>query len=163
MADQAQTGAARRATKRAAAAGRSAMADVLVVEGQTLVRRMAAEALRDAGLRVAEADCAEAALRAVDAAPERPPDVLVTAVTLGPGALDGRALAAELRRRSPGLGVVYLGGRPAADPAADDAPDARERFLPRPFEPARLARIVCGMAPPCPNPPRRVRGMDVMR
>ena len=139
------------------------MTDVLVVEGQTLVRRMAVEALRDAGLRVAEADCAEAALRAVDAAPERPPDVLVTAVTPGPGALDGRALAAELRRRSPGLGVVYLGGRPAADPAADDAPDARERFLPRPFEPARLARIVCGMAPPCPNPPRRVRGMDVMR
>ena len=57
------------------------MTDVLVVEGQTLVRRMAVEALRDAGLRVAEADCAEAALRAVDAAPERPPDVLVTAVT----------------------------------------------------------------------------------
>ena len=140
------------------------MTDVLVVEDQTLVRRMVAEALRDAGLRVAEADSAEAALRAVDAAPERPPDVLVTAVALGPDAMDGRALAAELRRRSPGLGVVYLGGRPAADPPpADDAPDARERFLPRPFEAARLARMVCGMAPPCPNPPRRVRGMDVMR
>ena len=138
------------------------MTDVLVVEGEALVRRMVAQVLRHAGLRVTEADCADAALRAVDATPE-PPDVLVTALALGPGALDGRALAAELRRRSPGLGVVYLGGRPAADPAADDAPDARERFLPRPFEPARLARIVCGMAPPCPNPPRRVRGMDVMR
>ena len=139
------------------------MTDVLVVEGEALVRRMVAQVLRHAGLRVTEADCADAALRAVDATPERPPDVLVTALALGPGALDGRALAAELRRRSPGLGVVYLGGRPAADPAADDAPDARERFLPRPFEPARLARMVCEMAPPCPNPPRRVRGMDVMR
>ncbi len=139
------------------------MADVLVVEGQTLVRRMAAEALRDAGLRVAEAASADAALRAVDATPERPPDVLVTGLALGRGALDGRALAAELRRRAPNVGVVYLGGRPAADPAADDAPDARERFLPRPFEPARLARVVCEMAPPCPKPPRRVRGMDVMR
>ena len=138
------------------------MTDVLVVEGEALVRRMVAEALRDAGLRLTEADCAEAALRAVDAAPERPPDVLVTAVTLGAGALDGRALAAELRRRSPGLGVVYLGGRPA-DHAEDDGPDARERFLPKPFEPARLARMVCEMAPPCPNPPRRVRGLDVMR
>ena len=139
------------------------MRDVLVVEGEALVRRMVAEVLRDVGLRVTEAASAEAALRAVDAAPERPPDVLVTAVALGPDAMDGRALAAELRRRSPGLGVVYLGGRPAADPPADDATDARERFLPRPFEPARLARMVCGMAPPCPNPPRRVRGMDVMR
>ncbi len=138
------------------------MTDVLVVEGEALVRDMVAEVLRDAGLRVAEAASAEAALRAVDATPERPPDVLVTDIRLGPGALDGRALAAELRRRAPGLGVVYLAGRPA-DPAEDDAPDARERFLPRPFEPARLARMVCEMAPPCPNPPRRVRGLDVMR
>ena len=93
------------------------MTDVLVVEGQTLVRRMVAEALRDAGLRVAEADCAEAALRAVDAAPERPPDVLVTAVTFGPDALDGRGAGGRtappragagrrLPRRAPG------GGRP---------------------------------------------------
>jgi CheY-like chemotaxis protein len=91
--------------------GRGATTDVLVVEG---------EALRDAGLRVADAASAEAALRAVDAAHE-PPDVLVTAVTLNSGALDGRALAAELRRRSPGLGVVFLAGRPAADPADDGA------------------------------------------
>ena len=137
------------------------MRDVLVVEGEALVRRMVAEVLRDAGLRVTEAASAEAALRAVDAAPG-PPDVLVTGIRLGPGALDGRALTAELRRRAPGLGVVYLAGRPA-DPAEDDAPDARERFLPKPFEPARLARLVCEMAPPCPNPPRRVRGMDVIR
>ena len=135
------------------------MTDVLVVEDQTLVRRMVVEALRDAGLRVAEADCAEAALRAVDAAPERPPDVLVTGLRLGPGAMDGRALAAELRRRAPNVGVVYLAGRPA-DLAEDDAPDARERSVSKPFEPARL---VCEMAPPCPNPPRRVRGLDVMR
>ncbi len=140
------------------------MTDVLVVEGEALVRDMVAEVLRDAGLRVAEAASAEAALRAVDATPERPPDVLVTGIRLGPGALDGRALAAELRRRAPGLGVVYLAGRAAAaDPAGDDASGARERFLPKPFEPARLARMVCEMAPPCPNPPRRVRGMDVMR
>ncbi len=130
------------------------MRDVLVVEGEALVRRMVAEVLRDAGLRVTEAASAEAALRAVDAAPG-PPDVLVTGIRLGPGALDGRALAAELRRRVPNVGVVYL--------AEGEASDVRERFLPKPFEPARLARMVCEMAPPCPNPPRRVRGMDVMR
>ena len=138
------------------------MTDVLVVEGEALVRRMVAEALRDAGLRVAEADSADAALRAVDAAPERTPDVLVTALRPGPGALDGRALAAELRRRAPDVGVIYLAARPA-DLAEDDAQDARERFLPKPFEPARLARLVCDLAPPCPNPPRLIRGRAVMR
>jgi hypothetical protein len=46
---------------------------------------------------------------------------------------------------------------------ADGALDSRERWLAKPFEPARLARLVCKMAPPCPKPPRRVRGMDVMR
>ena len=118
------------------------MTDVLVVEGEALVREMVAEALRDAGLRVTGADSAEAALLAVAAAPG-PPDALVTGIALGRGAMDGRALAAELRRRAPGLGVVYLAERPAA-PAAD-ALDARERWLTKPFEPAR------------------VRGMDVTR
>ena len=135
------------------------MTDVLVVENETLVREMVAEALRDAGLRVTEADSAEAALRAVEAAPG-PPDVLVTGIVLGRGAMDGRALAAELRRRSPEVGVVYLAERAAAP--ADDALDRRERCLAKPFEPARLARVVCEMAPPCPKPPRRVRGMDVV-
>lgn len=136
------------------------MTDVLVVVDQTLVRDMVAEVLRDAGLRVTGAACAEAALRAVAAAPG-PPDVLVTDVALGPGAMGGRALAAELRRRAPETCVVYLAERPAAP--ADDALDSRERWLAKPFEPARLARLVCEMAPPCPKRPRRVRGMDVMR
>ena len=137
------------------------MTDVLVVVDQTLVREMVAEVLRDAGLRVTGTASAEAALLAVAASPG-PPDVLVTGVALGPGAMDGRALAAELRRRgAPEVGVVYLAERAAA--SADDALDRRERCLAKPFEPARLARMVCEMAPPCPNPPRRVRGMDVMR
>jgi CheY-like chemotaxis protein len=136
------------------------MTDVLVVVDQTLVREMVAEALRDAGLRVTETDSAEAAVQAAAAAPG-PPDVLVTGLALGPGAMDGRALAAELRRRAPELGVVYLAERAAVP--ADDALDRRERCLAKPFEPARLARMVCEMAPPCPKPPRRVRGMDVMR
>ena len=132
------------------------MADVLVVEPAPLVRAMVAEALRDAGLRVTEAADAAAALGAVDEAP-RPPDVLVADAAPGVG---GPALAAELRRRTPDVGVVYLAEHPAACPG--DAAGARERCLTKPFEPARLARLVCEMAPPCPNPPRLVRGRDVM-
>jgi CheY-like chemotaxis protein len=135
------------------------MADVLVVEPAPLVRGMVAEALRDAGLRVTEAASAAAALAAVDAA-RRPPDVLVADAAPGAGGVDGPALAAELRRRAPGIGVVYLAEHAAACPG--DAPGARERCLTKPFEPARLARLVCEMAPPCPHPPRRVRGRDVM-
>jgi len=79
--------------------------------------------------------------------------------------LVGRQLGEYVMRQrigSGGMGVVYLAQRPA-DLVEDDASDGRERWLPKPFEPARLARMVCEMAPPCPNPPRRVRGMDVMR
>jgi CheY-like chemotaxis protein len=136
------------------------MTNVLVVEAAPLVRDMSAEILLDAGLRVTEADSAEAALAAADRV-SRPPDVLVTAVALDGGGMGGPGLAAELRRRWPGLGVVYLAEHPAA--LTDDALDARERCLTKPFEPARLARLVCGLAPPCPNPPRLIRGKFVMR
>lgn len=136
------------------------MKNVLVVEPVTLVRRMIVEALQDAGLRVTEAASAEAALRAVET-PTYPPEVLVTAVALHVGGMDGPALAASLRRRWSGLGVVYLVEH--LGDLAEDALDSRDRCLTRPFEPARLARLVCELAPPCPNPPRLIRGRAVMR
>ena len=136
------------------------MTHVLVVEPAPLVRAMIAEALQDAGLRVTEAALAEAALGAVEAA-SRPPEVLVTAVALDAGGMDGPALAAALRHRWPGLGVVYLAGHPGD--LAEDALGERAHRLTKPFEPARLARLVCGLAPPCPNPPRMIRGRAVMR
>ena len=136
------------------------MADVLVVETAPLVRDMISDILRDAGLTVTEATSAEAAHGAVNIA-FRSLDVLVTSIVLDGGGMDGRGLAAELRRRWPGLGVVYLAERSAA--LTDDALDARERCLTKPFEPAQLARLVCELAPPCPNPPRMIRGRVVMR
>ncbi len=75
--------------------------------------------------------------------------------------MDGRGLATLLRRRLPHLGTIYLGEHPAA--LDDDALDTRERYLAKPFEPAQLARLVCELAPPCPNPPRLIRGRAVMR
>jgi CheY-like chemotaxis protein len=136
------------------------MSDVLIVEPTPLVLDMMTEALRDAGLRVVEATSADAALAAVSAASHLP-GVLVTSLALDHGGLDGRGLAAILRRRSPGLGVIYLAERSTA--LAEDALDARERCLTKPFDPARLARLICELAPPCPKPPRLIRGRAVMR
>jgi CheY-like chemotaxis protein len=146
--------------KRAAELGTNAMADVHVVEDAPLVRRMITETLRDAGLHVKEAASAEAALAAVGASPHLP-DVLVTDTASGSGGIDGCELAVELRRRSPRLGVIYLADHPMT--LTDDAPDSRKRWLAKPFEPALLARMACEMVPPCPNPPRLIRGRAEMR
>jgi CheY-like chemotaxis protein len=136
------------------------MTDVLVVEPALLVREMITEALQDAGLRVTETASAEAALGAVEAA-SRPPEVLVTAIALHVGGMDGPALAAALRRRWPDLGVIYLAEHPGD--LAEDALDAREHCLMKPFEPAQLTRLVCGLAAPCPNPTKLIKGRAVMR
>ena len=115
--------------------------DVLLVEDEALIREMLAEDLADAGLDVAEAPSAEAALDAASGAGEagRTPSVLVTDVDLG-GGMDGLALAAEARRRWPGVGVVVMTGRPAN--LDGRRPDPREVCLLKPFGPPRLAAAV---------------------
>ena len=122
-------------------APRVAAMDVLLVEDEPLVRELLAEDMAGAGLDVAEAPSAEAALGAAAAAGEagRPPCVLVTDVDLGAG-MDGLALAREVRRRWPGVGVVYVTGRPSN--LDGHALGARERFLPKPFALPRLTAAV---------------------
>jgi two-component system, response regulator PdtaR len=132
--------------------------DVLVVEDEPLVREIAVEALWDAGLGVTEAASAEAALAIM--AETGPPPVLVTDVDLGRSVMDGLVLATEVCRRWPQTAVIYITERPGA--LSERALGPRERYVPKPFEPARLARLVCEMSPPCPHPPRRVRGRDVV-
>jgi len=116
--------------------------DVLLVDDEALVRETLAEDLADAGLDVAEAPDAEAALEAASAAAgeaDGPPRVLITDVNLGPG-MDGLALAAEARRRWPEVGVVVMTGRPAN--LNGRGPDPREVCLLKPFGPPRLAAAV---------------------
>lgn len=117
--------------------------DVLLVEDEPLVRAAAADALRDAGLVVAEAASAEQAL-AMGSAAEEPPAVVVADLRLGPG-MDGLALGVEVRRRWPGVGVVYatgypddLGGRPLGP---------RERYLVKPVAPGALLHAVRRLMP----------------
>ena len=115
--------------------------DVLLVEDEPLVRELLAEDMADAGLDVAEAPSAEIALRVADATAQagQPPRILVTDVDLGAG-MNGLALAREVRRRWPGVGVVYVTGRPSN--LDGHALGARERFLPKPFALPRLTVAV---------------------
>ena len=114
--------------------------DVLLVEDEPLVRELLAEGLAEASLRVAEAPSAEAALGAVAAGEAcRPPRVVVTDVDLGAG-MDGLALAAEARRRWPGVGVVVMTGRPSN--LDGRRPDPGEVHLHKPFGPSRLTVAV---------------------
>jgi CheY-like chemotaxis protein len=89
--------------------------DVLVVEDEPLIRKAVAHDLREAGFRIDEAATAKDALALVEevAAASGPPLVVVTGLHLGPG-LDGLALGAEVLRRWPEVGVVYMTCHPDA-------------------------------------------------
>ncbi|SEI41865.1 PAS domain S-box protein [Frateuria terrea] len=84
---------------------------ILLVDDEPAVRQVNAEALRELGYRVLQADGAEAALDMLDTHPEIA--LLFTDVVM-PGT-DGRRLATEARRRRPGLKVLFTTGySPAA-------------------------------------------------
>jgi signal transduction histidine kinase/CheY-like chemotaxis protein len=84
-----------------------APATVLLVEDEPSVRMLAREMLEELGYRVVAAADGPAALAEEAAHPEI--DLLFTDVML-PHGMNGRQLADELRRRRPGLPVVFASG-----------------------------------------------------
>jgi len=80
---------------------------VLLVEDETNVRMVAAEALRDFGYRVLEAADGPAALQVLHSAVRV--DLMVTDVGL-PGGLNGRQVADAARERRPVLPVLFITG-----------------------------------------------------
>ena len=121
--------------------------DVLVVEDDPLVRGAVARDLREAGYRVGEAAAAEAALaiaEAADAAAGGPPPVVVTGLHLGPGR-DGLFLGAEVLRRWPEVGVVYITCRPDALEGRLLGP--REHYVVKPVAPEALRQAVRRLMP----------------
>src|SRR4051794_28727490 len=87
---------------------------VVLVETEPFASEVAVEVLGSVGFGViAQATDPATALRMAEATSGPPPAVLVTDTDLAVGSLDGLALAEEARRRWPGLGVVYITGRPS--------------------------------------------------
>ena len=120
---------------------------VLVVEDEPLVREAVARDLREAGYQVGEAASAEAALAAAEAAAAAasgPPPVVVTGLHLGPGR-DGLFLGAEMLRRWPEVGVVYITCRPEALDGRLLGP--REHYVVKPVAPETLRHAVRCMMP----------------
>jgi PAS domain S-box-containing protein len=112
---------------------------VLVVEDDAPVREVTVRALRASGYHVLVAGSGREAL-ALAAAALDGLDLVVTDVVM-PG-LDGRTMADELRRRRPGLRVLYVSGYTEDAVIARGVLSSGMAFLAKPFTPgALLARV----------------------
>ena len=114
--------------------------DILVMEDDPLLRMTVAEGLRDAGFAVDEAEDGRTALSLLRGAGQgAAPRVLLADIDLGPGP-NGITVGCEAMRLLPELRVVYSSGRPAS--LAGHCLSQRERSLPKPYHPDRLAELV---------------------
>ncbi|QIJ76707.1 response regulator [Methylobacterium sp. NI91] len=98
---------------------------ILVVEDESFVRMVAVDMLEDAGLPVAEAPDADAALQLLEGKAQAF-CALFTDIDM-PGSMDGLTLAARVRARWPHIRLVVTSGRVRPG----DLPDAG--FLPKPY------------------------------
>ncbi|HVP31869.1 MAG TPA: PAS-domain containing protein [Myxococcota bacterium] len=110
---------------------------ILVVEDAAPLRRYVARALRALGYKVLEAANGPSALLVIDS-PE-PVDLLLTDIVM-PGGLLGLELAAEARKRRPGLRILCMTGH--ADELADGRDASSPPLLAKPFGRDALANAV---------------------
>ncbi len=107
---------------------------ILIVEDQPATAQITRILLESWGYRVFEAHGPQEAISLFDRNAGQV-NLLLTDVTM-PGT-DGQQLAAELQRRRPELRVVFMSGYPA-----DHLTDAAAAFLPKPFNPGSLSRMI---------------------
>lgn len=110
-------------------------AKVLVVEDDEMVRDYAQTVLTALGYKPVTAGDGSAALRLLEE--QRDIRVLLTDVGL-PGDMNGPALAAEARRRRPGLPVLFASGSVDSSGKAERIPEG-ETVLAKPYRKAELA------------------------
>ena len=111
----------------AAIAGSSALAAILLVEDEALVREVTAEVLQSAGYWVLKAGNAVEA-RSLFRGFQRQVQLLITDLVM-PGQ-DGRLLAHELSAIRPGLKTLLTSGYPEA---RHGTPEPGWHYLPKPF------------------------------
>lgn len=110
---------------------------VLIVEDDPLVREHASHNFEALGYFVKLASSADEALSVLDADPEI--FLLFTDVILGAG-MNGMELAAEARKRKPGLNVLYTSGYVPGDHGFTSPMDEDAELLRKPYEREELVR-----------------------
>lgn len=139
-------------------------ASILLVEDEVLVRLFAADVLaEDGGFEVLETANADEAMLVLES--RRDVRVLFTDVDM-PGSINGYALARLVARRWPSIRIIVSSGK--TGPAAGDLP-AHARFLPKPYSPATLLKLVSDMledasatSPPEMQDPAVIQGAPVL-
>ncbi|HLH20307.1 MAG TPA: response regulator [Bryobacteraceae bacterium] len=107
---------------------------ILVVEDQPATAQITRILLESWGYCVIEAHSGDEALALFEGHAERVHLVLTDLIMPG---LTGTQLAAELTRRKPGLRIVFMSGYPNDSLTGPDV-----AFLPKPFNPASLSRMI---------------------
>jgi PAS domain S-box-containing protein len=124
------------ASDHAATNSRDGWGSVLLVEDDDDVRLYAAEALQTLGYNVFQAAEAQSALRILD----EHPGLALLFTDVGLPGLNGRKLAEEARRRSPGLKILYTTGYASNAVVHNGILDAGVELLSKPFTTEALAR-----------------------
>jgi CheY-like chemotaxis protein len=123
----------------AAAPVRTGPETILLVEDDSAVRAVTRRALESSGYRVLEAGGGQEALAACESQPG-PIDLLVTDVVMPEMA--GRLLAEEMRRRRPGIRVLFISGYTDDAILRHGVQQAEVAFLQKPYTPVALASKV---------------------
>jgi signal transduction histidine kinase len=116
--------------------------EIIVIEDESAMRMVIAEALHDLGHEIRVFDDGPVALASIDGGSR--PDLLVTDVGL-PGGINGRQLADKLRLAYPGLKVLFVTGYDEHAVLADGSLDADMSVLTKPFTLPALTQRVCQM------------------
>ena len=142
---------------------RNKRAIVLLVEDEVLVRWATAAVLREAGYQVLDVERADEALSIL----EGRSDIAVVFTDINmPGRMDGQALAFEVNRRWPAIGLLVTSGDVGA---REPRLPAASQFLAKPYSDVDLIAGVNGLATPPQRAPAgrssagrlEVRAMDM--
>jgi CheY-like chemotaxis protein len=122
-----------------------AVAEVVLLEDDALLRLTLAELLEDEGFTVRQAGSGSEALAMLDAPADNCVLIADRLLTTTDEWTDGHAVAAAALARRPDLGVIYISGAPEA---AERPLGERERMLLKPFDLVALATLLRELLPP---------------
>jgi len=112
---------------------------ILLVEDEVVVREFVSEVLRQHDYKVIEAGSGVEALKVWDKHQGKL-DLLLTDIIM-PEGMNGRELAAELKKRNPSLKVIYTSGY-SPEVIGKEFERSETTFLAKPYAAPRLAQVV---------------------